>query len=912
MFSHVISSLKNFCGTPYTNKLIMSGRGKGGRGLGKGGAKRHRKILRDNIQGITKPAIRRLARRGGVKRISGLFYEETRGVLKVFLETTIRDAIAYCEHAKRKTVSALDVVYALKLQGRTLYGFNGEGKKKRSNLPKQSPHHGGLKVSSTTAAAAPTTATAPTTTAAVPTTAAASTADEIINNKVNEEENTNNSGVYDVGADSPNERDEEINSRSLTEEEKDHITEALKNVDKMLTELEVMNNEIKSKANLPDMSNLFKGVEQNLQTIHSLVFQQNVHKSAFVVEYEQRNTKFDVLAKSYNNRLKEDLDDIKEDKSKYNLENSSYTNLIFIDGRISYTDVWTNDPELRAEWTLLRKWCDTETRIQQDAQPDNEATASETTMTVAADVAVDAAAAAAAAASVAVDAAKRVSANGKRRNSKPWGKGNRKHPTRKEKTIADQVDVINGKLVEFKNMINKFKNDVDNPLQMSNAHNDLKNLIANFENDTIDTNIFDTELLTLQPEFKTLVDLYNKKLTEHLNAVDTLKADYETGKSSNTLKAIDKQLMKAKPSTNDTSIIKRWAALRRWCNNNLNSNAFKQGGKDGQSAQQTSISAHSKTSNTGDVTKTRVDVGTTITAKERQTVIYKAARDAEAALNQVREEIRNKNLANAETHADIAFNAAAKIRELTPGEGYMRIFSTPIRAANGYANSANKEIAQAAERFAKDENTLMKTKIKEKKFNEADAHLSKIISMAKFAKTAAEKFKNNKNNKNNDANDAAENTADIEKKAQKIMDRIRKPANDAPDNNAAIAAAAAATAAATVAAQAADIAVAAAAATEDIDEAVADAKKASETKSSTYDEANTQADLAEKAAQTARKIADKNIGDLDMAEKATLAERYAGYAKSRAEALKQNTTQEKAPKRKFITNKATITGKNSA
>lgn len=64
----------------------MSGRGKGGKGLGKGGAKRHRKVLRDNIQGITKPAIRRLARRGGVKRISGLIYEETRGVLKVFLE----------------------------------------------------------------------------------------------------------------------------------------------------------------------------------------------------------------------------------------------------------------------------------------------------------------------------------------------------------------------------------------------------------------------------------------------------------------------------------------------------------------------------------------------------------------------------------------------------------------------------------------------------------------------------------------------------------------------------------------------------------------------------------------------------------------------------------------------------------
>ncbi|KAJ5021801.1 histone-fold-containing protein [Bipolaris maydis] len=96
-----------------------------GKGLGKGGAKRHRKILRDNIQGITKPAIRRLARRGGVKRISAMIYEETRGVLKTFLESVIRDAVTYTEHAKRKTVTSLDVVYALKRQGRTLYGFGG-------------------------------------------------------------------------------------------------------------------------------------------------------------------------------------------------------------------------------------------------------------------------------------------------------------------------------------------------------------------------------------------------------------------------------------------------------------------------------------------------------------------------------------------------------------------------------------------------------------------------------------------------------------------------------------------------------------------------------------------------------------------------------------------------------------------
>lgn len=49
-----------------------------------------------------------------------VIYEETRGVLKTFLEGVIRDAVTYTEHAKRKTVTSLDVVYALKRQGREL------------------------------------------------------------------------------------------------------------------------------------------------------------------------------------------------------------------------------------------------------------------------------------------------------------------------------------------------------------------------------------------------------------------------------------------------------------------------------------------------------------------------------------------------------------------------------------------------------------------------------------------------------------------------------------------------------------------------------------------------------------------------------------------------------------------------
>ena len=91
------------------------GSGKGGKGIGKVGAKRHaKKSPRANIEGITKPAIRRLARRGGVKRISTFIYDDTRAVLKNFLESIVKDSVTYTEHARRKTVTALDVVYALK------------------------------------------------------------------------------------------------------------------------------------------------------------------------------------------------------------------------------------------------------------------------------------------------------------------------------------------------------------------------------------------------------------------------------------------------------------------------------------------------------------------------------------------------------------------------------------------------------------------------------------------------------------------------------------------------------------------------------------------------------------------------------------------------------------------------------
>uniref|UniRef100_A0A0K0D2R0 Histone H4 n=1 Tax=Angiostrongylus cantonensis TaxID=6313 RepID=A0A0K0D2R0_ANGCA len=61
-----------------------------------GGAKRHRKVFENSMQGITKQAICRLACRAVVMLISGLAYEEIREVVKVFVNKVIRNAMIYC------------------------------------------------------------------------------------------------------------------------------------------------------------------------------------------------------------------------------------------------------------------------------------------------------------------------------------------------------------------------------------------------------------------------------------------------------------------------------------------------------------------------------------------------------------------------------------------------------------------------------------------------------------------------------------------------------------------------------------------------------------------------------------------------------------------------------------------------
>jgi histone H4 len=95
---------------------------------------------------LSKPEITRLARRGGIRRLSATVYEEARTVLRQFLAKLLYDTRCFTEHAKRKTVTAMDVVMALKHGGQSswhtiLYGFDGPTLRRRARArpPPASP-----------------------------------------------------------------------------------------------------------------------------------------------------------------------------------------------------------------------------------------------------------------------------------------------------------------------------------------------------------------------------------------------------------------------------------------------------------------------------------------------------------------------------------------------------------------------------------------------------------------------------------------------------------------------------------------------------------------------------------------------------------------------------------------------------
>lgn len=90
-------------------------------------------------------AFRRLARRGGIKRISSAIYSEIATRLKGFVTDILKDAIEYTTHARRKTITAMDVIYALKRNGHALYGIVTEDSHSTSTHRQRKTHKQNLK-----------------------------------------------------------------------------------------------------------------------------------------------------------------------------------------------------------------------------------------------------------------------------------------------------------------------------------------------------------------------------------------------------------------------------------------------------------------------------------------------------------------------------------------------------------------------------------------------------------------------------------------------------------------------------------------------------------------------------------------------------------------------------------------------
>ncbi|CEJ84971.1 hypothetical protein VHEMI03632 [[Torrubiella] hemipterigena] len=99
--------------------------------------RRNRKILKDNILGVTCPVIRRMARRGGVKRISAGIYDEVRTALRDRLSKLLSLCVIYAAHADRKTIMVDDVLLSLKRVGQTLYGFDPDGLRNEPRLKRR-------------------------------------------------------------------------------------------------------------------------------------------------------------------------------------------------------------------------------------------------------------------------------------------------------------------------------------------------------------------------------------------------------------------------------------------------------------------------------------------------------------------------------------------------------------------------------------------------------------------------------------------------------------------------------------------------------------------------------------------------------------------------------------------------------
>lgn len=95
---------------------------------------RTKKVLRDNLNGITSPAIKRLLRRAGVKRISKLVFNSIREFIDSFLQEFVRMLVIVTLYNNRKTIKQKDIECVLSIKGKFLGAGINENTKKTDSL----------------------------------------------------------------------------------------------------------------------------------------------------------------------------------------------------------------------------------------------------------------------------------------------------------------------------------------------------------------------------------------------------------------------------------------------------------------------------------------------------------------------------------------------------------------------------------------------------------------------------------------------------------------------------------------------------------------------------------------------------------------------------------------------------------
>ncbi|KAH6607563.1 hypothetical protein Trco_003876 [Trichoderma cornu-damae] len=80
----------------------------------------------ENVLGIKKPALRRLARRGGIDKITEEVFQEARDAMTDYVKEVMKDIVESVEARGANIVTMDDVKYGIDRRGQTSIGFVGQ------------------------------------------------------------------------------------------------------------------------------------------------------------------------------------------------------------------------------------------------------------------------------------------------------------------------------------------------------------------------------------------------------------------------------------------------------------------------------------------------------------------------------------------------------------------------------------------------------------------------------------------------------------------------------------------------------------------------------------------------------------------------------------------------------------------